>query len=147
MVMRVEERYVHQRECMHLVKQLHDKVEKHMNNALREYDLTMAQMGALVYLRMHNDGVCTLKEFEQLLHLAQSTTAGIAKRLEKKGLVKSSVDLNDRRNKIIHIMPAGKALCDNATKDADVELAGLFSKLSNDELITLHNLLTKMCDK
>ena len=132
-------------DCMYMVKQLHDTIEKNMNQALGRYDLTMMQMGALVLLHREKQGSCTMKEFEQVLHLAQSTTAGVVKRLEQKGYVESSTDNRDRRIKNIHITPAGLELCHSAVKTVDSTLQHMFDGLEKEELHMLVYLLKKAC--
>ena len=87
------------KDCFYMIKQLHDNIEKNANNALKKYDLTMMQLGALMRLNKDGGGECTLKEFEKLLHLAQSTTAGIVKRLEQKKFVECFGDPFDKRIK------------------------------------------------
>lgn len=67
--------------CSALIKQIHDHMEKHANNSLRSQDLTISQVGALVELYSAPEKQLSLKELEKLLHVAQSTSAGIISRL------------------------------------------------------------------
>ena len=83
-------------ECGPLLKQINDEMRKNANNALRAKDLTLTQLEALVQ-----------KELEQILHVAQSTAAGIMSRLEQKGYVEGFGDAGDRRIKLVRITPAG----------------------------------------
>lgn len=94
-------------DCGLLIKQIHDALQKDANNVLRPQDLTMAQLEALVALEKTSGGQCSLKELEQMLHVAQSTAAGIAARLERKGLLEGFGDVDDRRVKLVRITPAG----------------------------------------
>lgn len=96
-----------QQDCGLLIKQIHDELHKNANNVLRSQDLTLAQLDALVALEHSPEGQRSLKELEQLLHVAQSTTAGIITRLEQKGFVESFSDANDRRIKLVRITPSG----------------------------------------
>lgn len=131
-------------ECMYMIKQLHDTIEKQMNQALSKYDLTMLQMGALVMLHKEKQGCCTLKEFEQILHLAQSTTAGVVKRLEQKGYVQTATDSRDRRIKNVQITSEGLKLCTCAVKEVEHTEEVLFSGLKEDELKMFIFLLKKI---
>ena len=74
--------------CGLLIKQLHDALEKRANNALRSQDLTLTQGTALMALDALDGGTASLKELEQALHIAQSTTVGIVARLEQKNWLK-----------------------------------------------------------
>ena len=64
-------------ECGPLLKQINDEMRKNANNALRAKDLTLTQLEALVQLEQAPEGQHSLKELEQILHVAQSTAAGI----------------------------------------------------------------------
>lgn len=132
-------------DCMYMIKQLHDTIEKRMNQALSKYDLTMIQMRALVLLHKKKQDSCTLKEFEQILHIAQSTTAGVVKRLEQKGYVETAMDSRDRRIKNVQITPEGLKLCRHATKEVECMVEQLFDGLSEEEMQTFIGFIEKIC--
>lgn len=96
-----------QRDCGLLIKQINDELRKNANNALRAEGMTMAQLEVLIQLEQAPEGTRSLKELEQLLHVAQSTVAGIISRLEQKELVEGFGDAADRRIKLVRITPAG----------------------------------------
>jgi len=131
--------------CGALVKQIHDGLEKQINNRLREQDLTMAQFGVLVELGLTPEGELSLKELERRLHVAQSTAAGIVVRLEQKGLVESFGDPEDRRIKRVRMTPKGEACFRGADKDMEATEAQLLSALDPQERETLLYLLQKLC--
>lgn len=95
------------KDCGALLKQINDELEKNANNALRSQDLTLSQIGALLELYYGEGHEMPLKELERKLHVAQSTTAGIVSRLERKGLVESFGDLQDRRVKMVRLTKTG----------------------------------------
>lgn len=132
-------------DCMYMIKQLHDTIEKRMNQALSKYDLTMIQMRALFLLHKKKQDSCTLKEFEQILHIAQSTTAGVVKRLEQKGYVETAMDSRDRRIKNVQITPEGLELCTQAVKEAERIVEQLFDGLTEEELQTFICFIKKIC--
>lgn len=132
-------------DCMYMIKQLHDTIEKRMNQALSKYDLTMVQMRALVLLHKKKQDSCTLKEFEQILHIAQSTTAGVVKRLEQKGYVETAMDSRDRRIKNVQITPEGLELCTRAVKEAECIVEQLFDGLTEEEMQTFIGFIEKIC--
>ena len=84
------------------------------------------------------------KELEGLLHVAQSTAAGIVVRLEQKGFVQSFTDENDRRIKKVSITPAGMECCKNAASDVEDIEAKLLSGLTEQERLLLPDLLKKV---
>ena len=130
--------------CGALIKQIHDEIEKKANALLRQQDLTLSQMNVLMELEGIPDHQLTLKELEGLLHVAQSTAAGIVMRLEQKGFVESFTDENDRRVKKVPITPAGMECCKNAAADVkDIETK-LLSGLTESEKIQFLDLLKKV---
>lgn len=132
--------------CCTLIKQIHDEMEKRANNALRANDLTMAQVGALVELYRAPERQLYLKELERLLHVAQSTAAGIVVRLEQKGLVESFGDSRDHRVKLVRITPAGESCCLLADENMRRAEEGLLAGLTETERSIFFSLLQKVCD-
>ena len=130
--------------CGALIKKIHDEIEKKANALLRQQDLTLSQMHVLMELDATPGHQLALKELEELLHVAQSTTAGIVMRLEQKGFVESFTDENDRRVKKVMITPAGMECCKNAAADVkDIE-AKLLSGLTEPEKQLFLDLLEKV---
>lgn len=95
------------KDCGMLIKQINDELLKNANNALRSQNITLAQLEVLDQLNQAPERQYSLKELEQILHVAQSTAAGIISRLEQKGFVEGLGDAEDRRIKRVQITPAG----------------------------------------
>lgn len=93
--------------CLALLKQLHDMLERGANNSLRPYNLTMSQMEVLIILDQSPLHSMPLKELERRLHVAQSTAAGLVARLEKKGFVESYTSADDHRVKMVQVTDTG----------------------------------------
>lgn len=127
-----------------IIKQINDELEKSANNGMRSIGLTMAQFGMLYNLYGSHSGKLSMKELEKKLHIAQSTAAGIASRLEKKGLVESMASQNDKRIKIIEITDNGKAVCSSSEIHMKEAEEHLLHSLSKDERETLIDLLAKV---
>lgn len=132
--------------CGALIKQLHDALGKRANNALRSQDLTMAQVGALIELRFSPEKQMALKELERRLHVAQSTAAGIAARLEQKGFVEGFGDANDRRIKMLRITPAGEECCRRADQHMAATEETLLSGFTEAERAAFFSLLKRAAD-
>lgn len=133
-------------DCGKLIKQIHDEMRKKVNNDMRAQGMTMAQWDALVELNLAPEKQLSLKELEQRLHIAQSTTAGIISRLEQKGLVEGFGDPEDRRIKLVRITTKGIehiAFCEQSRAAAD---ARLLSGLTEIERGIFLSLLKKVCD-
>ena len=130
--------------CGALIKKVHDEIEKKANAMLRQQELTLSQMNVLMELEAIPDHQLTLKELEGLLHVAQSTAAGIVVRLEQKGFVESFTDEKDRRVKKVTITPAGMECCKNAASDVKEIEAKLLSGLTESEKALFLDLLEKV---
>ena len=130
--------------CGALIKKIHDEIEKQANALLRQQDLTLSQMNVLMELDAISSHALTLKELEALLHVAQSTAAGIVMRLEQKGFVESFTDENDRRVKKVAITPSGMECCKNAASDVGRMETQLLSELTDAEKVLFRDLLEKV---
>lgn len=135
---------LNQNSCGLFIKQINDELEKNANNAMRAYDITMTQCGTLVALHGAPEQQLPLKELERLLHVAQSTAAGIAARLEQKGLVESFTQADDRRIKIVRLTPSGIERCHMAEQNMREAEERLLSGLTEQEKELFLTLLRKV---
>lgn len=107
---------------------------------MRAQGMTMAQWDALVELNLAPEKQLSLKELEQRLYIAQSTTAGIISRLEQKGLVEGFGDPTDRRIKLVRITTAGIehiAFCEQSRAEADARLLSGLTEIERDIFLSL----------
>ncbi|MCI9355655.1 MAG: MarR family transcriptional regulator [Firmicutes bacterium] len=132
--------------CGVLMKQIHDALEKNANNTLRKLDLTFSQIEVLLILQNFAEKQLSLKQLEKQLHLAQSTTAGIVTRLEKKGFVIRFSDASDKRIKYVRITPLGEQCCREAEKQKKKAEQQLLSGLTQTEQEIFYVLLKKVKD-
>lgn len=130
--------------CGMLIKQLHTTLEKNANQELKPYGLTIAQVSMLLEIRENPKGRISLKQLEKRLHLAQSTTAGLACRLEQKGMIAYEEDPQDRRVKYIALTESGKACCEAMEGKMDEEEDRLLSGLTETEKEIFLTLLNKV---
>lgn len=131
--------------CGMLIKQINSTLEKNANNTLRKQDLTFAQVSALLAIRDFPERNVPLKELEKILHVAQSTTAGIIARLEQKRLVTGLGDSSDRRIKLVRITPLGEKYCLDAEQNMKEAEESLLSGLTETERSIFNSLLQKVC--
>ena len=133
-------------DCGMLIKQINDELLKNANNALRSQNITLAQLEVLDQLNQAPEGQYSLKELEQILHVAQSTAAGIIARLEQKGLVEGFGDAGDRRIKRVQITPAGAECVRTALHHRAEAEERLLSSLTETERSIFFALLKKVRD-
>ncbi len=129
-----------------LFKQIHDRLEKQSNNALRAKDLTMMQVSVLLALQQAEEQRLSMKDLERYFGVAQSTVAGIISRLEQKGLVEASGDPTDKRIKLVHMTAAGEQCCDEAACQMREAEENLLRGFSAEERSTLNHFLTRIVD-
>jgi len=132
--------------CGMYIKQINSALEKKANNILRKQDLTFAQVSALLAIRDFPEQKISLKELEKILHVAQSTTAGIISRLEQKGLVTGFGDSSDKRIKLVQITPMGEKYCREAEQNMKEAEESLLSGLTETEKSIFNSLLQKVRD-
>lgn len=131
------------RDCMELMKRIHDEMEKNANNGLLRHGITFAQFHMLMMLNTE-EGDRMLKDVERHFGVAQSTAAGIAVRLEKKGLICGSTDAMDRRIKRLRITEAGRGICRDARANMEETRRRLLSGLTPEEQEQFTRLLQKV---
>lgn len=130
--------------CARLIRQINCATEKRINNELRDADLTHAQICLAFSLIEKENGCCTLKDLEKHLRVAQSTTLGIVKRSEEKGLVDCFPDPEDRRSKSVRITQKGIDLCSQIQANVRNTEEWLLAPLSEEERDTFRTLLAKI---
>ena len=132
--------------CAPLIRHINCATEKRINNELRESDLTHAQICLTFVLIEKERGCCSLKSLEKHLRLAQSTTLGIVKRSEEKGLVECFPDPEDRRSKSVRVTQKGVDLYHKTRSDIQRTEDWLLAALTDEEKDTFRTLLTKVRD-
>jgi len=91
----------------------------------------------------HREGV-PHKEIVKALEVTRATVSGLMTSLERDGLVKSTVDRDDRRNLIATLTSRGRAIFEKSIDPNLASLQAAFATLSADELETLMSLLQRV---
>ncbi|MBQ8831479.1 MAG: MarR family transcriptional regulator [Oscillospiraceae bacterium] len=125
-----------------LIKQVADGVEREINNALRQQNVTYSQIQLLLRLSETESGSMPFKALEEKLGVSQAAVARLVKFLASKGYLTVSEDPNDRRVKHAHIAPLGKSKCDEAHEHMDSIERAL--GLTTVEAHLLYELLSKV---
>ena len=68
------------------------KMDKHMNEGLKKYDLTKSQRDVLGYLHFTDKEVVIQKDIEEHFHISNPTVTGILNRLEQKGFIERKLN-------------------------------------------------------
>ncbi len=96
------------RDLLHEISHI-SKVE--MMRGMAEFQITLAQFNALRCLA-HHHGEISISKISHECQAVLPTMSGIIDRLEARGLVCKSRDLNDRRSFLVSITPEGESLLD-----------------------------------
>lgn len=132
--------------CGELLKRLNDLMKKRANQEFQEQDITFSQVKMLVRLYEMPEREMTLKELERYFGAAQATIAGIAVRLEKKGLIEGFADAEDKRIKHVRLTEAGYQLCLKMQAHMEESEQKFLAPLDETEQRELHRLLQKVYD-
>ena len=119
--------------CGLLIKQIHDTVRKHLDNSLREKELTLAQVRVLMELGEGEGYTKSLKELERRFNFAQSTIVGIVCRLEAKGFVQGFAAPGDNRVKLVKLTPEGEKFREASIREVEEMEERLISCLTEAE--------------
>ncbi|MCC8079521.1 MAG: MarR family transcriptional regulator [Oscillospiraceae bacterium] len=130
--------------CGELIKRISDNMAKHANENFARFDVTLSQIKMLMILDCAEGGTLPLKTVEKFFCVAQSTAAGTALRLEKKGLVAAVADPRDKRLKKIRITEAGRRVCENTRINMDEGERRLTAALTPPEAEQFRALLLKV---
>ena len=132
--------------CGELIKRINEKLGKLGNEQMRQNGTTFTQLKVLMVLNVLDDGRATLKELEKFFRTAQSTTAGIASRLEKNGFIESYTDPQDKRIKHVHITETGRKGCHDSIKSIEEGERDLLSPLTAEQQQQFMSYLQKIYD-
>ena len=111
------------------IKKISDAMAKRANRSLQAHNLTLSQSLMVMTLADSEEKTHSLKELEAHFHVAQSTMAGLVARLERKGMLKTLSDPEDRRVKLVQLTRAGyetsQACHADIRQDEEMLTAGL----------------------
>jgi len=97
--------------CLHIQRAAR-ALARHFDDALRPFDLTNGQFSLIMSL--NRPEAPNMGSVASLLGIDRTTLTAALKPLERRGLIKTSVDPSDRRGRVIALTPAGRALLKDA---------------------------------
>ena len=116
-------------------------IHKKEIETIRSSGLTTAQFGVLEALYNKGDlKICEL--IEKMLTTSGNITV-VIKNLEKDGLIKRKEDPEDKRSCIISLTEKGKKVIEDILPDHINNIIDIFNVLTDEEKITLKNILKK----
>lgn len=104
--------------------------------------LYFGQPAILQYIT-ENSG-CTQKDVADACHISPASAAVSLKRIEKAGLITRTPDTEDSRKNHLHITPVGEEALKQFRKICDTTDKEMFKGFTQDDLDTLHTLLTRL---
>ena len=108
--------------------------------------ITATQARVLMYLLSRDGQLVTQKDVEHYLGVSHTTTKGLVKRLEDKGMVTTAFDNEDGRVKNIYLTEKSRATHKEVKAQINIILGSLLKGISEEEKKTLYNLLHRMYD-
>ena len=116
-------------------------IHKKELETIKPSGLTIAQFGVLEAL--YNKGDLRICEIIEKILTTSGNITVVIKNLEKDGLVKKNLDPKDKRSTIISITDKGKKIIENILPNHINNISGIFNVLTDEEKITLKNILKK----
>jgi len=126
------------------IKRISDYIEADANRALEQYGITYSQARVLTFLLKSQDKTIIQKDIEEYLELRHPTIIGILQRMEAKGLIVSTVDQQDKRQKIIALTDSAFELEKKITDHVEDAEQRMAEGLTKEELDTIKQLLYKV---
>ena len=122
------------------IKKIFFSFKNNINDKMKPYDLTAAQIILLEYLNENKDQVIILKDLCEYLSLKHSTVISVLKRLESKELItrktnyKSKISITEKGIGIIKSAGIKKGFCENEllkdfTKEEINELSNYLDRI------------------
>lgn len=127
-----------------ILKQINDELARRANESLKADELTFSQVGIVLRLRESADEGMSIKELSSSVHVAQPTMTGIVDRLERKGIVCSCSDAEDRRIRRVYLTEKGENCLANAGKNRESTEALLLAGMTDEEVDQFKTLLLKV---
>lgn len=129
-----------------LIKKIHWRIDKRINETLKELDLTTAQSSVLRYLD-HAEKWCiavSQKDIEKYLNASNPTISGILDRLEDKGFINRINDNHDARKKIITLTDKARKINQAIVEKLDIFDEEMLSCLDDKEREELFDYLERI---
>ena len=127
------------------VSQIHTLTAEFLKKRLSEcgFDDFASSHGYILYQLSVNPKI-TMKDLAAKINRDKSTTTVLVRKLEQAGLVKVTVDSNDKRNKLLDLTPKGKKYNEMTSSLSQELLATFYKGFSEEEKKDFCRLLDKI---
>ena len=116
-------------------------IHKREYETIKESALTISQFGDLEAL--YNKGNLRISELIEKMLTTSGNITVVIKNLEKDGFIKRNIDPADKRSCIISITDKGKDIIESVLPNHINNIKNIFDVLSDEEKVTLKNILKK----
>ena len=114
-----------------------------MDQELSRHDLTFSQSLVIHLLRL-NGGQLSQKALQDLMKVSHPTVVGLVQRLESNGYVKTEIDENDKRYKIVTLCDIADEFKKDMMRSKERFDKKMFQDLPQEKLDELYQILQKM---
>lgn len=131
------------------VKLISKKMDQHMNEGLKKYDLTKTQQDVLGYLHHTDKKVVIQKDIEEHFHISNPTVTGILNRLEQKGFIERKNDVSDKRVRTIVLTQKEQLLhndIENQIRSMESKFDSVLGDEKKEELLEILKLVAQNID-
>lgn len=104
--------------------------------------LTSVQLAALFALSRQEP--CSLTDIGQIASIDPSTTRGVVDRLERRALIVSEQDVEDRRRMLVRLTESGRAIVRDMMPVVDRLSEEMLARFTPGDRVALHYLLKKL---
>ena len=132
--------------CGLYIKWINEAIAAEANRNLKRHNLTMSQCHVLMALFRREERSASLKELEGMFGVSQPTMAGLAARLEAKGLITGFADPRDRRVKLVRLTEAGLTICQASHQEIMATEERITDALSSEERALFLDMLRRIHD-
>ena len=130
-------------EIGYLIHKIDTKIKANLDQELSRHDLTFSQSLVNHLLRL-NGGQLSQKALQDLMKVSHPTVVGLVQRLESNGYVKTEIDENDKRYKIVTLCDIADGFKKDMMRSKERFDKKMFQDLPQEKLDELYQILQKM---
>ncbi|MEI3323296.1 MAG: MarR family transcriptional regulator [Eubacterium sp.] len=129
-----------------LIKKLDKVFKQNFNQELERVGLTFSQMRVLRFIEDNPKMKITQKDISNELDIQHSTTIGLLKRMQEKGLVRVVVDEDNRRCRNIFLTKKAEDIRYEMERGREIMESRVVKSFTDEEKETFYRLLNKAID-
>lgn len=129
-----------------LIKKLDKVFKQNFDQELERVGLTFSQMRVLRFLEDNPNTKITQKDISKELDIQHSTTIGLLKRMQEKGLVRVVVDEDNRRCRNIFLTKKAEDIRYEMERGREIMESRVVKSFTDEEKETFYRLLNKAID-